>query len=104
MANPLHLGFSVSISVILLGLTVLALVVYGKSDKERKVFWRLQIIGFLLLFLQSAILYIPIPITFQDTVITVKLLTSSLAYVVLGASFVVHVMDMKKGAKKTRKK
>jgi hypothetical protein len=91
--NPLHIGFSIFISIILLAITINSLIVYGKSTAERKKFWRFVMIGFLLLFLQSIIIFIPISVIYADGVITFKLILTSIAYLIIGFSFVLHTLD-----------
>jgi asparagine N-glycosylation enzyme membrane subunit Stt3 len=89
------LGISVFSSIVLLAISIVTILLYGKQPESRKKINMFRVLGFMLLFLLAIIIYIPMPATYADGVITGRLVGSAIAYLLLGTSFVFEFLDMK---------
>lgn len=99
---PIWLGISVFSAIILLAITIVVLLLYGKQSESKKRINLFRVMAFLLMFLLAIIIYIPMPDTYADGVITGRLIGNSVAYLLLGASFVLELLDIQK-PKRARK-
>ena len=98
------MGVSVFSAVMLLGIAVMSILVYGRDTSTRKRAHLMQVIGFTLLFLQSIVIYIPMPATYADPVITLRLIVQALAYVFIGMSFLFELLPVEKFMSNNTKK
>ena len=98
------MGITVVSSILLMGIIVMILYIYGIDSPDRKVISGLRAFGFFLMFIQTIVVFIRIPITYANQVTTFKVVTMSMGYLLIVLSLVFEVLHLKSYEKKSKPK
>lgn len=91
-------------SFVLIASAIFILMLYRTENKERKVIRILQVVAVLLIFSQTSMIFLPIPQTHADNVITFKIVINNIAFILLGVSFWMEMKKTKTPMKKQKEK
>ena len=98
------MGITVVSSLILLAIIGMILYLYGANDSEKKVINGLRAFGFFLIFLQTIIIFLRIPITYANEVTTIKVVMLAIGYLLVALSFLFEVLSLRKNSKPMKRK
>ena len=99
------MGITIISSIILVSIIVMLLYLYHKYVNEKKYIKLFQAFGFLLIFLQTIIIFLPISMDYANQVTTFKVVSLMFGYLLVAVSFVFELLILKssKRVKKNRK-
>lgn len=97
-------GLTVVSSLVLFGILLMLLYMYRKDNSNTKFVKLFQLFGFLLIFIQTIVIFLPIEITYANQVTTFKVVSLMFGYLLIATSFLFEILAMKPTKKKRPKK